>query len=311
MNIYPLNQIASKPPEKFTTGIDYFDKVLDGGLVKSSTTLMAGMSGAGKSSLLTQVSYGIAENGNRVLYIAGEESKEQIKMRTDRLAINSNLIFLYEEVEVSKVIEAIKEINPELVIIDSMQMLYSNTIKTAPATPTQMRYGLMTLCKLAKDDDLTIIFVGHSTKGGYVAGLQSFQHMVDVVLYLGINDDDTRFIKVNKNRFGQTGITTNLYMSKYGLFDTNDVIVPFGEIKKDRIFSLEEINKITEGQLIKPVIVASYKWLKKEAITNPNVNICNGTATLTSGKIKAITEGHLVWGKVVDYSMNWLLKHQQ
>jgi DNA repair protein RadA/Sms len=308
MEIYPLNEISSIQPERYLTGLTYFDNILDGGLVASSTMIMAGTTGAGKSSLLTQVSYKLAENGRRVLYIAGEENKEQIKMRADRLGVNSNLIFLYEEVEVEKVIEAMNTINPEVTIVDSLQMLYSKLLKPAPATPSQMKYGLMTLCKVAKDKKITVIFVGHATKGGYIAGLQTFQHMVDTVLYLGINEDDTRFIKVNKNRFGQTGLSRDLYMSKYGLFDRTGVTKPFGQ-EDDFLFSLEDIDRITQGKLVRPIIISSYNWLKEKLINNPDVKLCNGTATITSSKIKEITDKYPLRGSVVNFSLNWLEKH--
>ena len=310
MNIYPLNEIIATPPERFSTGINYFDEILGGGFVEGSTIIMAGLPGAGKSSLLNQVSYKLAENSLKVLYIAGEENKEQIKMRTERLGINSGLIFLCEDVEVEKIVEAVDFIQPQVLIIDSLQMLNSNTIKTAPGTPSQMRHGLMTLCKLSKDRKITTVFVGHSTKGGYIAGLQSFQHMVDTVLYLGINEDDTRFIKINKNRFGQTGLSQNLYMTKYGLFDRNDVTEPFA---KDNAFNgeytLEDVERVTERCLTRSIIIAGYKWLKEKVQNDPNVKLCNGTATLTSSYINNLTKGNPVWGKVVSYSFNWLEKH--
>jgi len=306
LKIYPLNEISPIPPERFSTGIYYFDNLLGGGIVAGSTMIVAGLPGSGKSTMFTQLSYQLAESAHKiVLYIAGEENKEQIKMRAERLAVNSGIIFLDEEVEIEKIIEAIDKVVPDVVIVDSMQMIYSNTLKPAPGSPSQMKYGLMTLCKIAKQRNIAIIFIGHATKGGYIAGLQTFQHMVDVVLFLGVNEDYTRFIKVNKNRFGESGISQNLYMSKYGLFDQCGIEKPFGEqtSNKETMLTESEVKKMTEGSLARPVILASVGWLKDQA------NLCSGTTNLTSENIDKLTEGHPIWKPLVKYSMKWLEKH--
>src|SRR3989304_1578545 len=110
-------------------------------------------------------------------------------------------------------------------------MLYSLSLKNAVGSPSQMRYCLLRLCRLAKEKNITIIFIGHSTKEGYIAGLQTLQHAVDVVLFLRLNEDRTRLLKTKKNRFGSTENEVTLYMSKYGIFDYLEEKTPFGQIK--------------------------------------------------------------------------------
>ena len=303
MTIQSLSQISSIPPERFSSGIAYMDELLGGGIIAGSTILFAGLPGSGKSTCLIQLAYEVAQGtGKRVLYVAGEESKGQIKMRAERLAVDSDKIFLTNEPLVEDIIMAISEIKPELIIVDSVQTLHSSSMRTAPGTPSQIRYGLMTLCEIAQSKGITIIFVGHSTKGGYIAGLQTFQHMVDVTLYLGINEDNTRFLQVHKNRFGATGVTQSLYMSEYGIFDYPEEEKPFGAVKHITL-TPEKVAKNLEGSLARPFVLMALEWLKQEAKKYPEMTNV-GTTTLTSAQINKITGSRPVWKLVV----NWAIK---
>lgn len=265
-----LNTITADPPTRYETGMEGLDKILGGGFVKGSTIMLSGQPGAGKSTLLLQVCNALSNTlGKKVLYIAGEENKEQIKMRADRLLINSHIVFLTEETEVEKIIEAVKESLPDLLIIDSLQMIHSPLFRADAGTPTQMRYSLRILARLAKDMNVTTVFVGHSTKqSGVIAGLLTLQHTVDVVLYLGLNDDTTRYLKANKNRFGAIDYIWYLDMTQKGLMYN-----PFPQMAKDGTFSTmstitlsnKEIDNLLQSHPVwKPIVEASLSFLRRE-----------------------------------------------
>src|SRR3990167_7838033 len=286
-NITSLNQIQPIPPARYSTGLDWFDDVLGGGLVEGSTLILSGSPGCGKSTLMVETAYKLAETDLKVLYIAGEENKRQIKMRTERLGINSDSVYLSEDIQVEKAIFAMETLSPKIVIVDSLQMLYSDTLKTPASSPTQMRYCLQTLCHLAKTKGITIIFVGHSTKSGYIAGLQSLQHTVDAVLWLSLNEDKTRTFAAQKNRFGSIEPVYVLYMTKQGLFDYPEHKVPFGQIKNINLTE-EEIREISRksGGIWGFFIHFSLGWLKQQVKQEANFNLANNkTFTLTSRHI--------------------------
>jgi DNA repair protein RadA/Sms len=273
---YALNSIPATPPPTYPTGFVGFDKLLGEGLVKGSASLLAGVPGAGKSTLLIQLAFNLATLDNlKILYVAGEENKEQIKMRAQRLGIDSGKILLFEDTEVENVLAEQKKLLPDLIIIDSLQMLYSKLLKTATGAPTQIRNGLLTLTKMAKDTQTTIIFIGHSTKGGYVGGLQSFQHLVDTVLYLGIDEEThERTIEAKKNRFGSIDFIWRLEMTQAGLIDPEH-----------------------------PTL-----------FTTVNKSTTTGTSTqkqvnLSEYQVAAILENHRMWKPVVQASL-WFLKRQ-
>lgn len=270
MNIYPLNTISSIPPARLSTGYLGFDEVLGGGLVQGSTMILAGFPGAGKSSLLIQLSYQLANGfGKKVLYVNGEENKEQIKMRAVRFGIDSETILLNEDTEVENIIQTMSDVKPDVMIVDSLQMLYSNTLKHAPGTPTQMKNGLLSLCKAAKQMNITLIFIGHATKGGYIAGLQTFQHMVDVVLYLGIDDESKlRYLQAKKNRFGSIDYVWQLYMMAWGLTDDPksnlNYMVP---ASKTVTITNEEMLRLANKSFWGSFVTNLYMgWLKKELV---------------------------------------------
>jgi len=159
---------------------------------------------------------------------------------------------------------------PELIIIDSLQMLYSNKIKQAPMTPTQMKNGLLILCKMAKTTGTTVIFIGHATKNGFIAGLQTLQHMVDVIVYMGFDEDlGVRFMRSDKNRFGETGFTWQIEMTPNGIIDIGllnkeDNVNTTGNVKS---FTVTEKNmdKLLEGHPVwGPIVRASYQFLKEK-----------------------------------------------
>ena len=187
------------------TGIGELDRVLGGGIVTGSLVLVGGDPGIGKSTLLLQMCKQLAEAGKDVLYVSGEESVKQIKMRADRLGTFQKELFLLSETDLDIVTEVIGRKKPEIVIIDSIQTMYREEIGSAPGSVSQVRETTSTLMRLAKSLPVSIFIVGHVTKEGVVAGPRVLEHMVDTVLYFeGDGGASYRFLRGVKNRFGST-----------------------------------------------------------------------------------------------------------
>jgi len=204
-----LGQVVLHEEERISTGIGEFDRVLGGGIVPGSLVLVGGDPGIGKSTLLLQmcreVIQGKGTKGQRVLYISGEESLRQIKMRAQRLSFTDDRMLLFSETNLDVIEEAIAKVSPQIVIIDSIQTMYREDISSAPGSVSQVRETTATLLQLAKTKTITIFIVGHVTKEGMVAGPRVLEHMVDTVLYFeGDNQMSCRILRAVKNRFGST-----------------------------------------------------------------------------------------------------------
>ncbi len=203
--------------ERYTTGINELDRVLGGGMVRGSLVLVGGDPGIGKSTLLMQVC-GQADINSYILYVSGEESAKQIKLRADRLDIKSGRILLLSETDISSIKEVIEQKKPELVIIDSVQTMFSDQISSAPGSVSQVRAVTVELMKISKGLGITVIIVGHVTKEGTLAGPRVLEHMVDTVLYFeGERHLSYRILRAVKNRFGSTNEIGIFEMSGAGL----------------------------------------------------------------------------------------------
>lgn len=200
-----LSEIVTNDEVRTLTGIGELDRVLGGGIVTGSLVLVGGDPGIGKSTLLLQMCKQLAEAGKDVLYVSGEESAKQIKMRADRLGTFQKELFLLSETDLDIVTEVIGRKKPEIVIIDSIQTMYREEIGSAPGSVSQVRETTSTLMRLAKSLPVSIFIVGHVTKEGVVAGPRVLEHMVDTVLYFeGDGGASYRFLRGVKNRFGST-----------------------------------------------------------------------------------------------------------
>lgn len=200
-----LSEIVTNDEIRTLTGIGELDRVLGGGIVTGSLVLVGGDPGIGKSTLLLQMCKQLAEAGKDVLYVSGEESVKQIKMRADRLGTFQKELFLLSETDLDIVTEVIGRKKPEIVIIDSIQTMYREEIGSAPGSVSQVRETTSTLMRLAKSLPVSIFIVGHVTKEGVVAGPRVLEHMVDTVLYFeGDGGASYRFLRGVKNRFGST-----------------------------------------------------------------------------------------------------------
>jgi DNA repair protein RadA/Sms len=217
--VVPLDQVTTDKEQRYTTGIHELDRVLGGGFVRGSLVLVGGDPGIGKSTLLMQVC-GMGSFQGEVLYVSGEESLQQVRLRADRLAVVSGRIKLLAQTSFVIVAETIIKTRPRLVIIDSIQTMYSDDLAAAPGSVSQVREVTAGLLRIAKSTDTTIVLVGHVTKDGAIAGPRILEHMVDTVLYFeGERQNPYRIIRAVKNRFGATDELGIFEMTDHGLLE--------------------------------------------------------------------------------------------
>ena len=200
-----LSEITMEKEDRISTGMQELDRVLGGGVVAGSLTLVGGDPGIGKSTLLLQVCRNFSDAGHNVLYISGEESLKQIKMRAERIGSFNDHLSLLCETNLSLIEETIRNLKPQIVIIDSIQTMYSEEVSAAPGSVSQVRESTGLFLQLAKGLGVSIFIVGHVTKEGTVAGPRVLEHMVDTVLYFeGDRYASYRILRSVKNRFGST-----------------------------------------------------------------------------------------------------------
>jgi len=209
-----LSEVASGDEIRFSTGMGELDRVLGGGGVAGSLVLVGGAPGIGKSTLLLQVCSSLCD-GRTVLYISGEESERQLKLRAQRLGVSPESLFILSETRLSDVLEAVDEIKPEILIVDSIQTLYNEENDSSPGSVSQVKDCTMSMMHLSKFRGITVFVVGHINKDGAIAGPKVLEHMVDCVLYFeGDPNTSYRLLRAAKNRFGST--------NEIGVFDMRD-----------------------------------------------------------------------------------------
>ena len=235
-----LDDVKKQDIVRTKTGFDELDRVLGGGLVKGSLTLLGGEPGIGKSTLILQI-YDKIKGKGQVLYVSGEESAQQIKIRADRLGIKNNDIVFLGETDIDVIEDAILKTNPKLVIIDSIQTMYSDEITSGPGSVSQVREITARIMKMCKQEEITTIIIGHVTKDGNIAGPRVLEHMVDTVLYLeGERYFAYRILRGVKNRFGST--------NEIGMFEMNDI--GMCEIDNPSSVLLSEKNENVAGSIV-------------------------------------------------------------
>jgi len=213
-----IKDVSLESDERVTTGISELDRVLGGGIVKGSLVLVGGDPGIGKSTLLLQMCAKLADKNISVLYVSGEESERQIAIRSERLGRQSSDMLLYCETDIEKIETAIENGKPEVVIVDSIQTMYSSKADSAAGSISQVREVTSTLLRISKGLGVSIFIVGHVTKEGTVAGPRTLEHMVDTVLYFeGEDVASYRILRAVKNRFGSTNEVGVFDMGQTGL----------------------------------------------------------------------------------------------
>src|SRR2546422_6444957 len=238
------NEVPADAETRIPTGIAEFDRVLGGGIVRGSCVLLGGDPGIGKSSLLMQASASLAQRGS-VLYVSGEESAAQIKLRARRFGIDGGSIFVLSETDLGTVIEAIRRIRPIFTVIDSIQTMSSDVIGSAAGGVSQLRECTARLLEVAKGDDVPVFLVGHVTKEGAVAGPRVLEHIVDAVLYLeGERFHAFRILRATKNRFGSTDEVGVFEMGESGLREVTNPSEVF----------LEERSRGVAGSVVVPTV---------------------------------------------------------
>lgn len=228
-----LNIIGSAEYKRIDTGIGELNRVLGGGIVKGSLTLISGEPGIGKSTIIIQAANHIAKTVGRVLYVSGEESEEQIKMRADRVCgeIDDNL-FILAETNMENIMAVCETLKPEFVIIDSIQTMYTVDIDSAPGSVSQVRSCGNLLMKIGKSWSIPVFIVAHVTKNGELAGPKIVEHLVDCVLhFMGERNHELRIMRAFKNRFGTTSEIGAFSMEEAGLKEIHDISASFLDSK--------------------------------------------------------------------------------
>ena len=212
-----ISELDMSAEIRFSTGIAEFDRVLGGGAVVGSLVLVGGAPGIGKSTLLLQMC-GFVDSGRRILYVTGEESERQLKLRAVRLGVDNAEIYVLAETDMNSIVSCIEELTPEIVIIDSIQTVSDANVDSAPGSISQVRECTMRIMRLTKEKGLTVFVVGHINKEGSIAGPKVLEHMVDCVLYFeGERNTSFRLLRAVKNRFGSTNEIGVFEMDEEGL----------------------------------------------------------------------------------------------
>lgn len=246
--LVPLDKVQGKDQDRVPSGLSELDRVLGGGIVAGSMVLLGGAPGIGKSTLLLQLAKSVSKTLSPILYVSGEESSHQIRLRADRLGAVSPDILLYNETALESVERQIETVNPGLAIIDSVQTLFRSDLSSAPGSVTQVRECAAALMRLAKSKGIPTVLVGHVTKDGSLAGPRVLEHLVDTVLsFEGDADNQIRILRSSKNRFGAS--------HELGLFEmTGEGLLPVTEASA---YFMEERAEGLTGSLAYPSLEGS------------------------------------------------------
>ena len=263
----PITSIETSEEPRVQTKLEEFNRVLGGGVVKGSLVLIGGDPGIGKSTLLLQVSAQLADTAGSVLYISGEESVKQTKLRADRLGINSQMLHVLSETDMEYISSAIQEMKPAFVVVDSIQTVYQSDITSAPGSVSQVRECTAELMKIAKTNGIPIFIVGHVTKEGSIAGPRLLEHMVDTVLYFeGERHHTFRILRAVKNRFGSTNEMGIFEMRDEGL---TEVLNPSEIFLEERSAGASGSSIVASMEGTRPILVEIQALISPTSFGNP------------------------------------------
>lgn len=259
VTFHNINEITATEEDRIKTGITEFDRVLGGGLMPGSVILLGGDPGIGKSTLAMQAAANI---NDKVLYVTGEESEKQIKLRSTRLKVNTDEFYVLAETELGQIIASIKNLSPAVVIIDSIQTMYRNEFDNSPGTITQIRECTSLLMEEAKKRHYCVIIIGHITKEGMIAGPKILEHIVDTVIqFEGESNYSFRILRAQKNRFGST--------NEIGVFEMRESGLE--EVKNPSELFLSEREKQTPGSVVTSSIEGTRPiLLEVQALVTPS-----------------------------------------
>lgn len=231
-----LSEVIVGDQPRRATGSKEFSRVLGGGIVAGSVVLIGGDPGIGKSTLMLQEGVHLAKEDYRVLYVSGEESARQTKLRADRLCLAAEHLYILAETDVNRILESIEALSPELVVIDSIQTMHQPIFESSPGSISQVRECALVLSRMAKQRNIPMFFIGHVTKDGYIAGPKVLEHMVDVLLHFeGDRNHYYRILRAVKNRFGSTREIGVFEMKPLGLCDVSNPSAVFLEQRKENV----------------------------------------------------------------------------
>ncbi len=259
IDISKISEISAKEEDRLKTGIEEFDRVLGGGLMPGSVILLGGDPGIGKSTLAMQAASNINE---KVLYVTGEESAKQIKIRSTRLKLKSDNFYVLAETDLSIIISAINNLLPSVVIIDSIQTMYRSELENSPGTITQIRECTTLLMQEAKRNLFSVIIIGHVTKDGMIAGPKILEHIVDTVIqFEGESHHSFRILRAQKNRFGST--------NEIGVFEMHENGLT--EVKNPSELFLSEREKESPGSIVTAIMEGTRPiLLEVQALVTPS-----------------------------------------
>ena len=267
----PIDSIELGDEDRILTGISEFDRVLGGGLVLGTLVLIGGDPGIGKSTLMLQGLHGLAEQGHKVLYVSGEESIRQIRIRSKRLSTLSPELLVVSEIDLESILTMVESDQPDVLVIDSIQTMFSPDLTSAPGSVTQVRESTVRLMLMAKKTDTPIFLVGHVTKDGAIAGPRLLEHMVDTVLYFeGDRNHVFRILRAVKNRFGST--------NEIGVFEMNEN--GLSEVANPSAAFLSERPETAPGSVVtasmegtRPILVELQALVSSTSFGNPRRTI--------------------------------------
>ncbi|QQK74311.1 DNA repair protein RadA [Salicibibacter cibarius] len=262
-----ISQINTQDEPRMTTKLSELNRVLGGGIVPGSLVLVGGDPGIGKSTLLLQLSTLLAEDGRKVLYISGEESVKQTKMRADRLKAKADTLYVLTETDTSLIDQAVDMVQPDVLVIDSVQTMQTPDISSAPGSVAQVRESTSVFMSMAKSRGISVFVVGHVTKQGSIAGPKMLEHMVDAVLYFeGERHHTFRILRAVKNRFGST--------NEIGIFDMNEeglreVLNPSEIFLEERSEGVAGATVVASLEGTRPVLVELQALVAPTSYANP------------------------------------------
>lgn len=284
-----LNKIDVKQDERFSSGFEELNRVLGGGVLPGAAILLGGEPGIGKSTLLLQMAHRVSQQ-KKILYVSGEESAFQIKLRADRLKLKSDKIEILCDTHLGNLISQIDAVKPSLVIVDSIQTIFTESVTGIPGSLSQLKSCCFELITYCKDRSISLFFIGHVTKEGSIAGPKAIEHLVDTVLYFEQSDNNLRVIRPSKNRFGSVEEIALFYMEEKGLEEVEDSSLFFSSRKDGEWPSGVSIATMYEGSR---VLLIEIQALTVSAQNSSSRVYSEKISTHQVSRVAAILEKHI------------------